>query len=84
MSWDPCRPTPWEVARTIGEWSGDETKLDRILQSKEITIVPGPQTVDGVPRVELTPRLAMLNRKAFGFVVEIHESDKMKGVHPKK
>ena len=77
MCWGPCRPTPWEVASTLDHWEGNESQLDPIMQTKEIRIIPGPETVGGIHRAELTPRIAMLNRRAFGVVVEINESGRM-------
>ena len=71
------RPTPWDVAWTMYGWSGDAQDLEYIIHTDEITIIPGPQTSGRVPRAELTPRLAMQNRKVYGFLSEILESDQM-------
>ena len=58
-------------------WSGHRGDLGHIIHTDDIRVIPGPQTVDGLPRVELTPRLAMQNRKVYGFISEIVESDQM-------
>ena len=77
MSWDPCRPTPWQVASVLDRWNGDHASLDPILKTNDIMIIPAKDTVDAIPRVELSPRVAMLNRRVFGVIIEIHESEKM-------
>ena len=72
---DYFRPTPWEVVCGLQHWDGDESKLDHIIQTKDLTIIHGPQTSDNKNRLELTPRLAMMNRRVFGYIAGIHEAD---------
>ena len=79
----PFRPSPWEVASALHGWSGRRGDLGHIIPNDDIRIIHGPQTVDNIHRVELTPRLAMTNRKVFGFVAEINESDQMMNTETK-
>ena len=69
------RPTPWEVACAFSSWKGYEDRLQQVIQTPDITAIHGPTTSDGLDRIELTPRLAMLNRKAFGYIAGIVEAD---------
>ena len=73
---DHCRPLPWDVASKINDWGGkDQADLDDLIATKEIKIIHKSQTNDGVPMAELSARLAMTNRRVYGNVAEIHESD---------
>ena len=67
------RPTPWEVVQAMEEYDRSMQALDRIIQTPDLWIIPGPQTSDRKPRLEMTPRLAMLNRKIYGYAAEIIE-----------
>ena len=40
--------------------------MGEIIHAEAITVVPNSDTTDGVSRIELTPRLAMINRKVYG------------------
>ena len=77
MSNYPFRPTPWGVECAFHGWSGRRGDLDHVIPNGDIRVIPGPQTVDNIDRAELTPRLAMLNRKVFGFVADIQDAPKM-------
>ena len=72
---DTCRPTPWVIANGLWRWSGQHSDIDDILQADRITVISKGQTADGKTRIELTHRVAMLNRRVFGYVAEINESD---------
>lgn len=75
---DPIRPSSWDICEALRGWSGNPDDLpDHVIQTNDIQLVPAAQTAGQIPRVELTPRLAMQNRRAYGFIVEIHESGKM-------
>ena len=77
MSDYACRPTHWGSAATMYGYKGGAWDLGYVVHTDEMWIVPGPETSDGVPRIELTPRQAMINRKVYGFVTEIIESGQM-------
>ena len=77
MRWGPCRPTQWAVASVLDKWNGDESRLGRIIATKDIRVIPGSQAANGLARLELTHRLAMIDRRVFGIIIEIRESDKM-------
>lgn len=72
---DFFRPSPWEVVCGLHRWDGDENTLGHIIKTKDMTIIHGPKTVGQINRLDLTPRLAMMNRKVFGYVAAIHEAD---------
>ena len=69
------RPTPWEVVCAFDQWKGDRADLTDLIWTDDINVIYGPQTSDGLHRVELSPRLAMTNRKAYGYIAAIHEAD---------
>ena len=69
------RPSPRDIVCGIERWNGDQSRLGHILRHKDLTIIHGPETVGGINRLELSPRLAMLNRKVFGYIAGIHEAD---------
>ena len=73
-----CRPTPWEVVQAVEEWGRSMQALGRIIRTEDLWIIPGPQTSDAKPRLEMTPRIAMLNRKVYGYVAEIIEDTDLK------
>lgn len=69
------RPTTWEVAEEFWKWDGDKPlESERIKCSGITAIVHGKDTPDGSARIDITPRLAMENRRAFGYLCEIFES----------
>ena len=72
---DFFRPSPWEIVCGLNRWNGDEDKLDHIIMTRDMTIIHAPKTVDQINRLELSPRLAMMNRKVFGYIAGIHEED---------
>ena len=72
---DPCRPAAWEISSAIHEWGGmAASDLGEIIQTDQLTIIPRPKTNDVIARAELSTRLAMANRKVYGYVAEIHDS----------
>ena len=77
MGHESCRPRPWDIAFDLHPWKGGRNDLGHVIRTNERSIAPSDRTSDGVNRMELTPRLAMQNRRIFGFVSEILESGEM-------
>ena len=65
----PFLPTTWEVSAAIAAWKTDES-LSLPLTS-ELSVIHGSLTLDKSARLEVVPRIAMMNRRTFGFVVDI-------------
>ena len=65
----PYLPTPWMIGSKMFEWKADR-HLDLPLP-QDIRILHGGETVDKHPRMEIPPRLAMMNRRVWGYVVDI-------------
>ena len=73
---DPCRPSPWNVADTIFKWGGkDQQDLRQLIATDEITIIHRHDANDKVARAELPKRMGLSNRKVYGYIAEICESD---------
>ena len=67
-------PTPWGVAKRLYKWDiNDHHGLP--LPTSDMTILHPSQTSDKQTRLEISPRCAMLNRRTFGFVVDIQEGN---------
>ena len=69
---DACRPSPWKICEDLHYWDG-KSQLDEIIRTNDLWITHKDQTADKIHRVEMTPRLAMMNRCVFGYVAEILE-----------
>lgn len=68
----PFFPTPWGVAKRLYKWDLDEGH-GFPLPSEDMLLLHPSQTSDKQTRLEVSPRNAMLNRRTFGFVVDIQE-----------
>ena len=75
---DPCcRPSPWDITEALQYWKSGtrgDPALDSILATRDLWLIPKEETADQVTRLEMTPRLAMQNRKVFGYIGEIVET----------
>ena len=65
----PFLPSCWQIGSRLSKWKVNET-LDWDL-SDALTLVHGDLAVDKEHRLDTDPRTAMLNRRIFGYIVDI-------------
>ena len=66
----PFLPTPWCIAQKLHGWGKGEV-LDLPEFSDDLRVIHGSLTIDSHPRLEISPRIATLNRRTFGYVCDI-------------
>ena len=72
---DVIRPSTWDVAREFWNWGGANAMDTDVIRFVRIpAIVRGKDAPAGCARIDITPRLAMDNRRAFGYLAKIFDS----------